>query len=98
VLKLRLLDVSPRLGYRRLMVKVAQRGRVAVYVYAEEGQPHSKPHCHVVWKDGKAVIELPSGHRLAGHRLPAAARELVLDEMDELVGAWDRLNPGRPVR
>jgi hypothetical protein len=80
------------------MVRVARRGGYVVYVYAEGGQSHHLPHCHVVWSDGETAVELPNGNRLAGDKLPAVARELVRDAMDEIVVVWNRLNPGRPVR
>ena len=80
------------------MVKVVQRGRFSIYVYAESGQPHHHPHCHVEWSDGSTVVRLPSGTRLAGDDLPTAARGLVNDAKGELIAAWNRLNPERPIK
>jgi Domain of unknown function (DUF4160) len=79
------------------MVRVVASGRFSVYVFAEEGQPHHLPHCHVRWSDGQAVVELPSRRRRSGHALPAAARQLLEDHAAEIEAAWNRLNPGRPI-
>jgi hypothetical protein len=79
------------------MVRVAQRGRFAVYVYSEKGQRHHEPHCHVVWSDGAASVSLLSRERLIGDPLPRGARRLVDDSLAALKAEWNRLNPGRPV-
>lgn len=80
------------------MVKVAQRGRFSVYVYAEQGNRHHAAHCHVKWAEGEASVELIDRVVLAGEPLPAPARRLVEDFLDELRAAWDGLNPGREIR
>ncbi|MBA2446698.1 MAG: DUF4160 domain-containing protein [Chloroflexi bacterium] len=58
------------------MVRVVGRGRFSVYVYAEAGQPHHLPHCHVRWSDGSTQVALPTLWVLAGDELPRPAREL----------------------
>lgn len=79
------------------MVKVVQRGRFSIYVYAESGQPHHLPHCHVYWSDGESVIGLARLSVLSGPPLPAAARELLRDYLADAKRAWTRLNPGSPI-
>jgi hypothetical protein len=56
---------------------VAQRGRFSVYVFPEEGQPHSRPHCHIYWVDGAASVDLLNFAVLAGDPVPAEGRELL---------------------
>jgi hypothetical protein len=79
------------------VVKVAQRGRIGVDVYPEEGQPHDRPHCHVYWPDGETVVALDRLEILAGMIPPAAALKLVRDNLSAIKQAWMLLNPRRPV-
>ena len=79
------------------MVWVVTRGRFSVHVYAEAGQPHHLPHCHVRWSDGSTQVALPTLRVLAGEELPRPGRELLLDHLGEVCAAWDRLNPGRSI-
>ena len=53
------------------MVRVIRRGRFSIYVLPENGGRHHLPHCHIVWSDGRSVLELPTFRLLAGHPLPA---------------------------
>ena len=76
---------------------MAQRGRFRIYVYDERGQPHHRPHCNVRWSDGDAQVALPSLVLLDGDPLPRAAWRLVNDHLADLVAAWNRLNPERPI-
>ena len=80
------------------MVRVVQRGRYSVYVYDESGEPHHRPHCHVHWSGEQTSVALSDLTVLAGPPLPAAARQLLWDHIDEIRAAWNRLNPGRPIR
>lgn len=77
------------------MVQVVRRGRFSVYVYAEAGQPHHLPHCHVRWSDGSTQVALPTLLVLVGDDLPGRARRMLWDELDEICAAWNRLNPER---
>lgn len=79
------------------MVRVISSGRFSVYVYHEEGQPHHLPHCNVRWSDGSSQVALPSLLVLAGDELPFPARRLLLDHLEEICAAWDRLNPRRGI-
>ena len=79
------------------MVRVASRGRFAVYVYNEAGQPHHLPHRDVRWPDGNAQVALPSLLIIVGDPLPAEAWELLHDELETICAKWDELNPGRPI-
>jgi len=79
------------------VVRVMSRGRFSVYVYAEVGQPHHLPHCHVMWPEGSAQVALPTLALLAGPRLPGAARVLLLDNLERLCDTWDTLNPEMPL-
>ncbi len=78
-------------------VKVVERGRFSVYVYHEISQPHHLPHCNVRWSDGDTQVELPTLRRIIGTSLPRAARRLLAEHRDELIVAWNRLNPEREV-
>lgn len=80
------------------MVRVAQGGRFSVYVYDERGGRHHLPHCHVLWSDGEAQVELPNRVVLEGDVLPAGARRLVRDHVAEIIAVWNRLNPERTIR
>ncbi|MBI4497707.1 MAG: DUF4160 domain-containing protein [Chloroflexi bacterium] len=79
------------------MARVVSSGPFSIYVYAEAGQPHHLPHCHVRWSEGSTQVALPTLRVLAGDPLPAAARRLLLDHLEAICGAWERLNPGRPI-
>ncbi len=74
------------------MVRVVSQGRYRIYVWAEEGVRHHRPHCHVEWADGRCVVALDTLDVLAGHATPAALH-LVVAHWDELQAAWSRLNP-----
>jgi hypothetical protein len=80
------------------MIKVVQRGRFSVYVYAEGGQPHQAAHCHVYWPDGAASVALPTLLVLDGDPLPPAARILLKESLAALRAAWDTLNPEMPIQ
>lgn len=80
------------------MVRVVQRGRFGVYVYAEVGQPHHLPHCHVRWSEGASQVALPTLQLLAGDGLPSQARRLLWDHLEDICAAWNRLNPERNIR
>ena len=79
------------------MVRVVNRGRFAVYVYAEVGQPHHLPHCHVRWSDGDAQVVLPTLRLLAGDTLPREAHRMLVEHVEEIIAAWECLNPERTV-
>lgn len=79
------------------MVRVLQRGRFSVYVFAEGGQPHHLPHCHVRWSDGATSVSIRKLVVLDGDPLPPAARELLKEHGGELRAAWNTLNPGRQI-
>ena len=78
-------------------MKVEDDGRFSVYVYAEGGQPHNLPHCHVLWADGSAVICLPTLIFIAGNPLPRRAKRLLLLHLDSICDAWNELNENRRV-
>ena len=80
------------------MVRVVRRGRFSIYVLPEVGERYHLPHCHVVWSDGKTVLELPSFLILTGHPLPAAAWDVVRESKVDIIAAWNLLNPERQIR
>jgi hypothetical protein len=79
------------------MVRVVRRGRFTVYVYAEVGQPHHLPHCHVRWSDGSSQVALPTLTVLVGDELPRPARQLLWDYLEAICAVWNRLNPERSI-
>jgi hypothetical protein len=79
------------------VVRVVRRGRFSIYVLPEGGERHHLPHCHVVWSDGKSVLELPTFRFLAGQPLPAAAWDVIRESKSDIVAPWNLLNPERPI-
>jgi hypothetical protein len=84
--------------YTIRVVRVASRGKISVYVYAEGGQPHHLPHCNVRWPDGDAQVALPTLLKIIGDDLPAQARELLHDHLEDICALWNQLNPGRMIQ
>jgi len=79
------------------VVKVVERGRFRVYVYAEGGRPHHAPHCHCYWGDGDAMVDLDTLAVVAGDPLPKGAAALLREYVAEIKAIWTALNPGRPI-
>ena len=71
-------------------------GRYTVYIHFGDTDRHHLPHCHVRWTDGKASVELRDLRVLAG-TLPRQARSVLMEHRDELIEAWNRLNPQQPM-
>ncbi len=91
------LDIINVYVYNVSMVRVVSRGKIIICVYEEAGGQHHLPHCHVYWdnREHGAQVALPSLTVLAGESLPAAARRLAWEHLEEICDAWNRLNPGR---
>jgi hypothetical protein len=81
--------------YNWQMVRVAQRGNVAVYVYDERGAKHHSPHCNVRWPDGNAQIALLTMRKLAGPYPPKEAWRLVQEYQEQALAVWEELNGER---
>jgi hypothetical protein len=92
-------EVDGSAGARQVgnVVKVVERGRFRVCVYAEEGQRRHAPHCHVDWRDGDAVVEHDHLTVVAGDPLPKGARELLWEYKTGIETIWTMPNPGRPI-
>ncbi len=77
------------------MPKVLDNGTFHVYVYSNDDNPHHLPHCHVYWDghDGSSVVSLPDLGLLVGDKLPRKARRFLQANVEDLTGAWNRLNP-----
>jgi len=43
-------------------------------------------------------VALPTLRVLVGDPLPATARQLLVEHLDEICASWDRLNPGRTIK
>jgi hypothetical protein len=66
-------------------------GTFKIYVYAKD---HNPPHCHIYWERFKvAVVYLNPISLGPGDRLPRSGLRLVIEHIDELLEAWQRLNP-----
>ena len=78
-------------------VRVLTSQPFGVHVYAEAGQPHNLAHCQVRWSGHSTQVALPLLEVIVGDKLPRRARKLLEDHLDEIVAAWNRLNPGRAV-
>jgi hypothetical protein len=63
----------------------------SVHVYDERGAPHKLPHCHIRTGDGEAVLTLPLLTPIHGH-VSRAILERLVDRVEEIVDAWERLN------
>ena len=75
-------------------MKVASNDFIAIHVYPfEVFQPHHLPHCHVRWKNGEAVVALPTLRLIVGKRLPKGGKELLLSHFNDICKAWNKLNP-----
>ena len=75
-------------------MKVVSDGIFDVYVYPSEAmQRHHLPHCHVRSKDGDIVVSLPTIGVIVGSKLPKRAKDLVIENIDEIFLAWNKLNP-----
>ncbi len=73
------------------MPSIVTDGTFKIYVYAND---HNPPHCHVFWERFKvSVVYLNPVAEGPGDRLPRRGRQLVIEHLDELMAAWDRLNP-----
>lgn len=73
------------------MLRIVSDGTYSVYVYAAD---HPPPHCHVFWAgDKQAQVDLGSITVIAGDSVPRAGLKLVRAHRDELLAAWQRLNP-----
>lgn len=79
-------------------VRVAQRGRYGVYVYAEFGERPHLPHCHVRWPGESVAVRLDAYRPLIQTTLPAEVDRLLRDYAEAIADAWDRLNPERSIR
>jgi len=75
------------------VARVFTIGAFVVYVYAERGNPHKQPHCHVNGKGTSTVVAIRTLTVLAGPKLPRNVRQALLDGLDELIARWEQLNP-----
>lgn len=78
--------------YNMAMGRVISDGTFTIYVYAERGGKHHKPHCHVLWAGEEAVLEIPNLDQLVGDPLPRAGYDLAQKYVDAIVGKWEELN------
>lgn len=79
--------------YAVVMVRVAERDKVRIYVYGNEAvQPHHLAHCHVYWPDGSAVVALDNLAVLRGDDVPARARRLLEEHIAAAREAWEAQN------
>ena len=58
------------------MPRILDNGKLRVYVYANDDNPHHLPHCQVYWNgdDHASVVSLPDLMVIAGEALSRAAR------------------------
>jgi hypothetical protein len=75
--------------------KVLDNGKLRVYVYANDHNPHHLPHCHLYWDGNEhaSVVSLPDLAVIVGEALPRASRRYLRANVDALMAAWRRLNP-----
>ena len=66
-------------------------GTFKIYIYAND---HNPPYCHVYWERFKvAVMYLNPVSNGPGDQLPRRGREFVAEHLEDLIAAWNRLNP-----
>jgi hypothetical protein len=77
------------------MPKILDNGRYRVYVYANDGNPHHLPHCHVYWNGSghASVVSLPDLGVIVGESLPRTGQRYLRANLEVLMAAWRRLNP-----
>ena len=72
---------------------------IIIRMFAEEGQPHHRPHFHAYYQGDAAVFALDTVECLGGS-LPTAQRRLVEAwaeiHREELQRDWDLLQSGQP--
>jgi hypothetical protein len=75
--------------------EIARHGRYKICVGAEGGERHSLPHAHIVQgKQRVASVFLLSLEIFLEHeRLPRPVIDLIEAKQQELLNAWEELNP-----
>ena len=74
-------------------MRVVSDDLFAIYVYSEAMHKHHLPHCHVRSPDGEIVVILPTLSVLVGGKLSKRAKSLLLENIDQICEAWNKLNP-----
>jgi hypothetical protein len=76
-------------------MKVFSGANFDIYVYSNEAfQPHHLPHCHVRYRyGGEVLIVLPTLSVIHGKKLKKNDSSLIMENLDAICDAWNRLNP-----
>lgn len=77
------------------MARAFRIGNYSVYVRAERGAPHHRPHAHVYL--GRTLIASVYLETLSVYddheRLPSRVLKAIREKQDELLALWMELNP-----
>ncbi len=80
-------------------MRIISDGFIAIYVYSSEAmQPHHLPHCHVRTPEGNTVVGLPLLRVIVGKGLSRRAKSLLINNLEEICDAWNKLNPEREIK
>ncbi len=64
-----------------------------VYIYDDD---HPPPHCHIIFKNQEdLVITLPLLNEMFGKVIPKKVRNLLLNNLDDLIIYWETKHPER---
>ncbi|RZJ48869.1 MAG: DUF4160 domain-containing protein, partial [Chryseobacterium sp.] len=71
-------------------MRIFGNNKFKVYIYKD----HPPPHCHVIMSNGDTIcITLPLIESLYGEIISREIRRAIEDKLDDLIDAWDNLNP-----
>lgn len=72
-------------------MRIFRNPRFSVFI---KNRDHLPPHCHVRFKDGSEVcVTIPLAEPMYGATINEEVRDAVLDNLDALTDAWDKLHP-----
>lgn len=74
-------------------MKVVESDNFNVYVFPNE---HPPPHCHIIYNDETEVcVGIIFIDSLYGAKISRKVRKVIIENIDELADAWDKLNKPR---
>jgi hypothetical protein len=81
---------------------VVRVGHIIVYVYREEDEPHSRPHCNVRWSGNSANFAIDGDepellNSSKGARITSAIVDAVIAHYGLIRAGWNQLNPKRQI-
>jgi hypothetical protein len=78
------------------MTRVCRWRNYGVYVYAERGERHHRPHAHIKHRDqrvGSIFLDTLLPYDVVrGERLPGELLDLIAAAQEELLACWEELS------